>query len=142
MTQVDFYHGAQDKLVAACQLIGEFFREGRKVIVYAPEPGVAARVDRVLWTQPAIAFVPHCRSDSPLAGETPIVITADLDATPFDEVLVNLDGDLPPGFARFQRLIEVVGPDEADRAPARTRYRFYRDRGYPLQTHEFPLVRT
>lgn len=141
MTEVEFYHGAPDKLAAACQLAGELYRQGRKVIIYAPEPAVAAHVDRMLWTQPAIAFTPHCRSDSPLAAETPIVITGALDDTPFDEVLVNLDGDLPPSFARFQRLIEVVGVDEADRAPARERYRFYRERGYPLRSRDLSLPR-
>jgi hypothetical protein len=45
-------------------------------------------------------------------------------------VLVNLGGDLPPGFSRFDRLIEIVGTDETDRIPARERFKFYRDRGY------------
>lgn len=136
MTSIDFYHGANDKVQAACRLIGELYAEGRKVLVYAPADATAAQVDRLLWVQPSIGFVPHCRSDSPLAAETAILIGASLDDTRHHDVLVNLDGDLPPAFSRFERLIEIVGTDDADRQPARARYKFYRDRGYPLTTHD------
>ena len=34
------------------------------------------------------------------------------------------------------KIKEGVGKDEADRGPARERYKFYRDRGYPLQAHQ------
>lgn len=136
MTSIDFYHGANDKVQAACRLIGELYAEGRKVLVYAPADATAAQVDRLLWVQPSIGFVPHCRSDSPLAAETAILIGASLDDMRHHDVLVNLDGDLPPAFSRFERLIEIVGTDDADRQPARARYKFYRDRGYPLTTHD------
>ena len=136
MTSIDFYHGANDKVQAACRLIGDLYAEGRKVLVYAPADATAVQVDRLLWVQPSIGFVPHCRSDSPLAAETAILIGASLDDTRHHDVLVNLDGDLPPAFSRFERLIEIVGTDDADRQPARARYKFYRDRGYPLTTHD------
>lgn len=136
MTSIDFYHGANDKVQAACRLIGDLYAERRKVLVYAPADATAAQVDCLLWVQPSIGFVPHCRSDSPLAAETAILIGASLDDTRHHDVLVNLDGDLPPAFSRFERLIEIVGTDDADRQPARARYKFYRDRGYPLTTHD------
>ena len=134
MTRIEFLHDAPDKLVAACRLIGELYGQGLRIVVYAPDAQTAQRLDRSLWTQPAISFVPHCAADSPLAGETPVVIASSLDGAAGDAVLINLDGELPPGFARFERLIELVGADEADRLPARERYRFYRDRGYPLES--------
>jgi DNA polymerase-3 subunit chi len=56
-------------------------------------------------------------------------------------VLINLDGELPEGFARFQRLIEIVGNDDGEKLPARNRYRHYRDRGYPLTAQDFQARR-
>lgn len=138
MTEIHFYHNAQDKIAAAAQLIGELCREGRRVLVYAPQPEVAAQIDRMLWTQPAIGFVPHCALRSPLAAETPVILAASLDDLSYDDVLVNLDGELPIGFSRFQRLVEIVGTTEQDRAPARERFKFYRDRGYALSAQELP----
>ena len=133
MTQVFFYHGAADKIAAACALIGKAFAQGKAILVYAPQPQVAGDLDRQLWMQPATGFVPHCRADSPLAAETPILIADSLDSLPQDDRLMNLGPEIPPGFSRFHSLIEVVGQEEADRLAARERVRFYKDRGYEIR---------
>jgi DNA polymerase-3 subunit chi len=133
LTQVFFYHGASDKIAAACALLGGAYAKDKPVLVYAPEDDVAGAVDRMLWTHSALSFVPHCRSDSPLAGETPILITGDLDQLPQDERLMNLSQVVPPGFSRFHSLIEVVGREAADRDSARDRVKFYKDRGYEVR---------
>lgn len=134
MTRVEFLHGAADRLAEAARLIGELYREGSRVVVYAPDAETAARLDRTLWTQPATGFVPHCAAGCVLAAQTPVVIASALDAGVAGDVLINLGGEPPPGFARFARLIEIVGTDQADVLPARSRYRHYRDRGYALQS--------
>ena len=129
MTQVFFYHGAADKIAAACALLGGAYAKKKPMLVFAPEKEVANSVDRMLWTQPALGFVPHCRADSPLAAETPILITDSLESVPQDERLMNLSQIVPPGFSRFQSLIEVVGQSDDDRSTARDRVKFYKDRG-------------
>jgi DNA polymerase-3 subunit chi len=53
-----------------------------------------------------------------------------------EQVLVNLCPECPPVFSRFERLIEIVSLDEAERDLARARFRFYRDRGYDIHTHD------
>ncbi|MBS1188363.1 MAG: polymerase chi subunit, HolC [Rhodocyclaceae bacterium] len=133
MTQVFFYHGAADKLAAACSLLGKSCAQKKPVLVYAPQPDVANLLDRLLWTQPALGFVPHCRADSALADETPILIADSLERLPQDQRLMNLGPAVPPGFSRFQSLIEVVGQDDEDRNAARDRVKFYRDRGYEVR---------
>jgi DNA polymerase-3 subunit chi len=70
---------------------------------------------------------------TPLAAETPILITDKLDTLPQDERLMNLSQIVPPGFSRFHSLIEVVGQEEADRNSARERVKFYKDRGYEVR---------
>ncbi|MBI4989081.1 MAG: DNA polymerase III subunit chi [Rhodocyclales bacterium] len=136
MTSIDFYHGAGDKVQAACRLIGELYAQGRKVLVYVPADSLAAQLDRQLWVQPATGFVPHCRIGAALAAETPIVIGGSLEDAAHHDVLLNLDGDLPPAFSRFERLLEIVGTEETDRGPARERFKFYRDRGYAIAAHD------
>lgn len=133
MTQVFFYHGASDKIAAACALLAGAYAKNKPVLVFAPETEVAGSLDRQLWTQPALGFVPHCRADSPLAGETPILIADTLEALPQDERLMNLSQVVPPGFSRFHSLIEVVGREETDRNSARERVKFYKDRGYEVR---------
>ncbi len=130
MTRILFLHGASDRLTAAARWLADATLAKRSVVVFAPQPEIAERFDRLLWTQPATGFLPHCRADSPLATESPIVIAGDLDTLPHDQALLNLGAEVPPGFARFEELIEVVSTADADRQPARERFRFYRERGY------------
>lgn len=133
MTQVFFYHGAADKIAAACALLAKACAQGKAVLVYAPQTEVANDLDRFLWTQPALSFVPHCRSNAAIAPETPILIADNLDSIPQDDRLMNLGLEVPPGFSRFQSLIEVVGEEETDKKAARERVRFYKERGYEIR---------
>ena len=52
------------------------------------------------------------------------------------DILLNLSAGSPPHFARFARLLEVVPADDAERAAARGRYRFYQERGYKIANHD------
>src|SRR5215470_994314 len=126
MTQIDFYTHVDDKLRTACVLAAKACARGMKLTVSCPDAETAQRLDRMMWTTPATGFVPHCGPDSPQAAETPVIIDYGGDNLLHDEVLVNLRGEQLPYFGRFQRLIEIVSLDDADRAGARERFRFYR----------------
>ncbi|MBI4193798.1 MAG: DNA polymerase III subunit chi [Betaproteobacteria bacterium] len=136
MTQIDFYTRVDDKLRTACRLAAKAFSHGMRVMVRCPDAEAAARFDRLLWTAPAIGFVPHCPARDPLAPVTPIVIDSDGAEPLHDELLLNLGPEWPPHFSRFRRLIEIVGLDDEDCRVARERFRFYRDRGYEIRTHD------
>ena len=92
-------------------------------------------LDPLLWLQTALSFLPHCRMDSALAAETPIWIDELPEHNGPCAVLVNLNTEPPPFFSRFERLAEIVGKNEADAVAGRERFRFYRERGYELRTH-------
>ena len=136
MTRIDFYFEAEDKLRVACRLSAKAAQQKLRVLIYAPDEAEAQRIDRLLWTWQATGFLPHCMTRSPLAAQTPVLITHDPEDTPHDEVLLNLHFQWPPAFSRFQRLVEIVGRDDADREAARGRFRFYRDRGYEIVNHD------
>jgi len=133
LTQIFFYHNAAERIAAAAALIGKAYLQKKSLLVYAPDAEVAGLLDRHLWMHPPSAFVPHVRSDSPLAAETPVLLADKLDALPQNERLFNLSAEIPPGFARFTSVIEVVGQHEAERLAGRERVRFYKDRGYEIK---------
>jgi DNA polymerase-3 subunit chi len=136
VTRIDFYTHVEDKLRTACTLAGKAYGLGLKVTVFCPDPDTALRFDRLLWTTPAISFVPHCGPGDALAAETPVIVDFQGDNLLHDQVLINLRPEWPPFFGRFQRLVEIVSREEDDRAAARSRFRFYRDRGYEISTHD------
>jgi DNA polymerase-3 subunit chi len=64
------------------------------------------------------------------------VLTASADKVPHHDVLLNLGDDWPPFFASFERLLEIVSTDEADKERARARYAFYKKRGYDIKLND------
>ncbi|MBI5108677.1 MAG: DNA polymerase III subunit chi [Rhodocyclales bacterium] len=136
MTRISFLHNARDRLQATATWLGQACRRGEKVIVYAPLEGDLERLDRLLWMHPATGFTPHCFAGSVLAAETPVILTTELDRPAHDQCLVNLSNDIPPGFSTFERLVEVVSTADHVRIPGRERFRFYRERGYALETED------
>jgi len=125
-----------DKLRVACALSAKAFGQGLKVFVCCPDRETAQRFDRMLWMAPAIGFTPHCAPGDPLAPVTPVIVDYEGTIPPHDEVLLNLRGEWPSFFSRFKRLIEIVGLEDSDRADARNRFRYYRDSGYEIRTHD------
>ena len=136
MTTIDFYFNAEDRFQVACRLAGKALAQKKRMLIYAPEAEAASRIDKLLWTWPAIGFVPHCAPHEPLAAETPVLISSDADTPQACELLLNLSAECPPHFERFERLLEVVATDEAERQAARARYRFYQARGYKIMSHD------
>ena len=133
MTQIFFYHNATDRISATATLIGKAFAQKKALLIYAPDTEVASALDRQLWMHPPTGFIPHVRNGSPLASETPVLITDNLESLPQDERLINLCADIPPGFSRFNSVIEVVGQNQEERLAGRERVKFYKDRGYEIQ---------
>jgi DNA polymerase III subunit chi len=136
MTSIDFYFNAEDRLQVACRIAAKAMAKGERLLIYAPEADTASRLDKLLWTWPATGFVPHCAPHDRLAADTPVLIAADDETPQGFATLLSLAAECPPHFARFDRLCELVGTDEAERKAARGRYRFYRERGYRITDHD------
>lgn len=136
MTEILFYTFADNPLDVARRVAAKAYGQGKHIMIYAPDATTADAIDRMLWTTPALGFVPHCRDNDTLAGETPVLIGSSADTLRRADVMINLHVDQPPAFARFERLVEIIGLDEAEVERGRERYRFYKTRGYALQTHD------
>lgn len=140
MTGVEFHFNAPDKLGYACRLLRKAAGKGAKVAVTA-DAGLLRELDAVLWTFSPLEFVPHCHSTAPASvlQASPIVLCEAARSAPHHQVLVNLGAQVPEGFERFERLIEVVTQDEEDRARARSRWQHYKARGYALERKDLEL---
>jgi DNA polymerase-3 subunit chi len=134
MTTIDFYTHVDDRLAVAARLVAKALAAHGSARVLTPDAATTVELDRLLWTVPATGFLPHCRMDSPYASETPVLVDHVLEHTGPAAVLVNLHAEPPPFFSRFERVAEIVGIDDV--AAGRERYRFYRERGYELRTHD------
>jgi DNA polymerase III subunit chi len=136
VTSIDFYFNASDRIQVACRLAAKALARRQPLLIYAPDADIAARIDKTLWTWPATGFVPHCAVSDALAAQTPVLIARDEQAPEHVTVLLNLSEQEPPHFARFERLLEIVGTDPAEREVARKRFREYQSHGYAIANHD------
>jgi DNA polymerase-3 subunit chi len=140
MTKVDFYilqSGSREH--TACKLIEKAFGLGHRIYVHAGSEEQLEKIDHLLWTFRAGSFIPHQRYQSDSGtnskNDSPIQLGTH-DAPNVDsDVLINLAPEVPLFFSRFQRVAELVGPDEQAKDLGRQHFQFYRDRGYSLNTH-------
>lgn len=137
MTEVAFHFNVPDRLAYACRLIRKATGQGVRLVVLA-EGAEEARLDQLLWTFSAREFIGHCRLPAPadMAAASAVLIGGEPGQWPHHQVMLNLGGQVPAGFERFERLIELVTGDEDDRHHARQRWRHYAARGYPIVQHD------
>lgn len=136
MTRVDFHFNVPDKLGYGCRLVRKVRQAGHRAVIYCDDRAQLGRFDQALWTFAPLSFIAHTMADDRLAMRTPVLLTDRICDLPHHDVLINLGSITPEFFSRFERLVEIVTTDEDDRASGRSRFRFYKDRGYPLSTHE------
>ena len=140
MTTIDFYTHCADRLAVGVKLVQKAWAQHGSVRVLTPDHTITTELDQRLWTQAPLSFLPHCRLASPLAPETPIVVDHALEHQGPAAVLINFHASPPPFFSRFERLIEIIGMDEAGMAAGRERWRFYAQRGYALRSHNLAHI--
>jgi len=139
MTKVDFYlldGGTDSRERFACRLTEKAWRLGNRVFLLAPDKPAALELDELLWTFSQGSFVPHavCANDGDVDVH-PVLIGHTEPPAALTDVLISLAPEVPSWFSRFARVAELVGATEEDKARGRERFRFYRERGYPLEAH-------
>lgn len=145
MTQVDFYilgkSTSRTLEIMVCQLCSKAFEKKMQVYINVRSELQAQQLDELLWSYKAESFLPHQNllSDNTLTEsyKIPVLINKGEQIPPgYDQLLINLDSQIPQFFSRFNRVVEIIGQEEEEKQLGRDRYRFYRDRGYPLKKYD------
>ncbi len=134
MTRIDFYQIAGDETIFTCRLIDKVYRKGHLIYVHTATEQQANTLDEQLWTYRPDSFIPHALQS--LGQSAPIKIGCNHEPNEHQDVLINLSGEIPLWFSRFDRVAEVVPVDQNSRQSARKNYTFYKDRGYTLNYHK------
>ena len=140
MTEIFFHVNAPDKVAYACRLLRKATNAGAATLV-AGEPQALVQLDVTLWTFSSPDFLPHCfdNASARMLAASPIWLAsgAQIDASArHGQMLLNLGAQVPDGFERFEKLIELVGPDTDDLQLGRARWKHYARRGYALTKHD------
>lgn len=141
MTEVSFHFNVADRTDYTCRLVRKASRSGAGVVLTGPATALA-HFDRALWTFDDLEFLPHLmpRPGQPVVERlrvaTRVWLLEDAGESAHHDVLINLGTEAPAGFESFAKLIEIVTPEEDDRAGARARWKHYASRGYEITRHE------
>lgn len=137
MTRVDFYilESGNGKELAICRLAQKAFVHGHRVYIRTADAAAAQRLDALLWTFNQGSFIPHALHPAPDNDAYPVLIGDAEPPADCADILIQLAPEPPAGFERFQRVLEVVGPEETDRQSGRHRFRLYREKGCTPATH-------
>lgn len=138
MTRVDFYILPDVDLEArrrfACRLAHKAVSAGQRVHLHVADADAGADLDALMWEYPEHRFLPHGIVGEPASCNAPVLIDHREPVNGADQLLINLAMAIPSFFGRFERVAEIVVQNL--REDGRDRYKYYRDRGYPLFHHE------
>ncbi|MEK6788466.1 MAG: DNA polymerase III subunit chi [Pseudomonadota bacterium] len=139
--EITFYVLAADaplsaRLTTACRLVDKAWQQNRKILLQAANRAEAEALDELLWAFKAEAFIPHHLVGDGPTPPPPVRIGWEALPTDSRDILINLGADIPAGFERFQRVIEIVAGSSDEREQARGHWKEYKRLGYAVQAHE------
>ncbi len=140
MTHIKFYvlgksgTGSRDRL--ACRITEKALQQGHKVFIHTRSAQQSQTLDDLLWTFSDRSFLPHAIHSTDASQDEPVLLAHDTEPNTHHDVLINLGDEIPDYFSRFERVVEIVDHNETDKNTARERFRHYRERGYPLESHD------
>ncbi len=153
MTTIDFYILTSPKAprhdLFACKLTEKIYKGGHSLFINTRDLKQSEQLNSLLWTFRETSFVPHSLiQPSPIDNENNKNAINDISQDPVQlafathpneehthAVLLNLADQVPSFFSSFPRVAEIVSPTGEQKDKARKRFKYYRDRGYKINTH-------
>lgn len=139
MPRADFYlidkpRFREDPLLLVCELAKRAHGAQQPTLILTRDFEQAEAIDEYLWSFDEDSFIPH-----QLAGDDDDANTAVLIVPPGVEVadrpmVINLRDACAPG--RFDRVLEVVAADSAEREGSRSRWTEYKKAGFEVNKHD------
>lgn len=138
MTLVGFYvvqsSEPGQRLRVAARLADKAFQRGHRIFINASDETQACELDELLWHFRPASFLPHGLHGQE-HSET-ISIGWGQEPDTHNDLLINLQLEIPSFFSRFQRVAEVVTQEPISLAALRKSWTFYNERGYQLEKHD------
>jgi DNA polymerase-3 subunit chi len=142
MTRIDFYILASQQPVElirfTARLAQKALRQGNLLYCHTDNREQSEYLSKALWAfQPDSFLANELITDQNSASPVPILIGhEDQPAPDHHQVLINLSSSIPPFFSRFERVAEIALSDQDRLSASREHWKFYQERGYPLESHK------
>jgi DNA polymerase-3 subunit chi len=139
MARADFYlidkpRFRDDPLLLVCELVKKAYASEQPTLILACSPEQAEALDEKLWEFDDDAFIPHQLAGDDDDSITAVVIAPPGVATADRPLVVNLRDECAPG--SYERVLEVVAADPAERDGSRVRWAEYKRRGFEVNKYD------
>jgi DNA polymerase-3 subunit chi len=140
MPRADFYlidkpRFREEPLLLVCELTKKAFAAQQPTMILTRDHEQANAVDELLWAFDDDAMIPHQLAGDDDDADTAVLIVPPGIETADRPLLINLRDSCAGG--RYQRVLEVVAADPAEREGSRIRGREYQRLGFEL--HKFDM---
>jgi DNA polymerase-3 subunit chi len=142
MKKIDFYilttSSKQQAWLFACQWLEKNVVDRQRIYLNMATREEANAFDLLLWTYRDDSFIPH-QLYTPHAKHSPAIQIGEC-ATPLSaedrdyHILLNFAQHVPDFHEKFSHIVEIVFAEPVAQQAARARYKYYRDRGYDINT--------
>jgi DNA polymerase-3 subunit chi len=140
MPRADFYlidkpRFREQPLLLVCELAKKAFAAQQPTLILTRDYAQAEAIDELLWAFDEDTLIPHqLAGDDDDAATAVLIVPPGIDSTD-RPLVINLRETCAGG--SYQRVLEVVAADPAERDGSRTRWREYQQRGFEL--HKFDM---
>lgn len=144
MPRIDFYllNSANDetRLHFVCRLVEKAYRQKHRIYIHTENETHAHTLDELLWTYRDDSFLPHHLSGDGPNPPPPIQIGYQAAPQKQNDILINLNSEVPDFYRQFSRVLELVAADPLSKAKARDHYKLYREAGFKIHTHSLQTI--
>jgi DNA polymerase III subunit chi len=135
MPRADFYlidkpRFRDDPLLLVCELVKKAYAAEQPTLILARTQEQAEALDEKLWEFDDESFIPHQLAGDDDDSITAVVIVPPGASTADRALVVNLRDECAPG--AYERVLEVVAADPAEREGSRVRWSEYKRRGFDV----------
>jgi DNA polymerase-3 subunit chi len=139
VTRADFYlidkpRFRDDPLLLVCELVKKAYAAEQPTLILARTAEQADALDEKLWEFDDESFIPHQIAGDDDDAITAVVIVPPGVRTADRPLVVNLRDECAPG--TFERVLEVVAAEPAEREGSRARWTEYKKRGFDVNKHD------
>ena len=136
LMRADFYlidkpRFREQPLLLVCELARKAFAAQQPTLILARDVEQAEALDELLWAFDEDAMIPHQLAGDDDDAQTAVLVVPPDMTTPDRPLVINLRETCAPG--NYQRVLEVVAAEPAEREGSRERWREYQRRGFELK---------
>jgi DNA polymerase-3 subunit chi len=139
MPRADFYlidkpRFREDPLLLVCELTRRAFGAQQPTLILTRDFEQAEAIDEYLWSFDENAFIPHQLAGDDDDANTAVLIVPPGVETADRPMVINLREVCATG--QFDRVLEVVAADPAEREGSRSRWTEYKKAGFEVTKHD------